>query len=208
MKVLAWGAAAIPDFVIGAVYIVAWIDRGQFSESTLRWLVVLLAIEFVLLPVVTVFGVIAAANPPRAVKLSCGGCALPFIFGAAFWLSAWSRVEANWWILIGSIVLVVNRAIPAASSKVSVHDRTAIGVYTLLSLLAFIIAFFVAFGAPIPKLGITDEVAVRLEIHQEQQPVGYIAWGAIFFPLCGAAAVVSERVATKIEKRKPHLQVG
>lgn len=196
-----WLAAAIPDFLFGALFLTAWIGPGLFPGWMLRWMFAGIAIEFTVLAATAVLAGVALLRLPLLVRILCIIGLTPAIIVAFLFLMVWSGVEEDWWLPVVSFILVASRAVPLLSGTETRHDRIAVSAYTVLSAAAFIISFLIAFYVPMPAFGITEKLAAGLNVEMYGQPAGYFAWGVLFFPISGVAAIGANTIANRIEPR-------
>jgi hypothetical protein len=174
---------ALPDLAFSVVFLVTWIRPDALGDSMVRWLLMVMLMEFIVLHSAAFMGTVALGAGSR------GGRGLIILgFGALYTLfaGAFSLVFKSWWPLASFWGLTLNRLlgvllgqVPDAEQKAFIMRGWSVGlVFYLVGCLATV-------ALPVPALGLTPPVVAAQHIPGRglwvDQPQKVLAFGFLYF---------------------------
>lgn len=180
--------SAAPDIALGSTYLITWINPGAFDTNLLPYLTLMMALEFIVIHSAGFMGVVALSDARRhrrvAGIIGLGVFYSIFVVGFAVLFGRWWPVWAFW-------SLTLNRLTGVIFSTGSGHDTAGVQAGWGVSALFYLVGAFATTFLPIPRFGITPEIARTAAIAGEglwvDEPHRMIAFGAAYF--LGQAAV-------------------
>ena len=203
-------AAALPDTITSATYLVAWIAPALLGVTAVRNLLVAIVIEFLVLHATALYGVgvrhLGMGVRQRAIAL--GIVSLPYAI-VAVWLAL--GLDMPWvvfsflWLFTARFGFLLRR--PAATAALEMSRAWTLW---LVSLGAFVIGIMACNKLPLPTLGLTPEFVASLSMSghpdaKAQAPHISIAFGVFYFAvlalakamLLGGAAAAAEGAGSR-----------
>ncbi len=175
--------SALPDFVLGASFLAAWIAPDQLPVTALRWLFLAVLMEFIIIHSSAFAGQVIVSGDARGRKvLRLIGLGLFYtLFAAGFALAFQSAgpLVAFWSLMLNRMTGVLFGQAPAGEEKSLIQRGWAGGV------VCYLFACGASVVVPWPALGITDEVKARLALPSSglwvEQPWRVYAAGFLYF---------------------------
>jgi hypothetical protein len=149
--------AALPDAAIAVVCGITWFAPYRFGPYTIKWIVTLMLVEFIVVHSAGFMGSVAYGDLPRLKKgLTLAGLTL---FYTAF-TAGFSAVMHAWWPLVSFWILCLNRMLGALIGQPAKESEKAFVKASWASaVLFFVLGAFATTVLPVPRFGITAEAA-------------------------------------------------
>jgi len=185
-------AAAVPDAITSATYVVAWIAPALLGVTAVRNLLVAIVVEFLVLHATALYGVgvrhLGMAVRQRAIVLAA--VSLPYAI-VAVWLAL--GLDMPWvvlsflWLFTARFAFLLRRPAATAAQEMSRARRL-----WLVSLAAFVIGIVACNKLPLPALGLTPEFVATLSMSEHPDPSAQaphisIAFGVAYFAVLALA---------------------
>jgi len=187
MNSLATWINAVADFCFAAVFLITWIAPNTFGEHTLRFLMLVMMMEFVVVHSSAFMGnvMISRANRGAQATALAGFGLFYSLFAGAFALAF-----KTWWPITMFWGQTLNRMLGVLFGQVPDDDqKTFIQRSWIASVLLYLVSAFVTIVMPMPRLGITSAVIAAQQIHSSglwvEQPQRVLAFGVMYFLLTG-----------------------
>ncbi|HZH40518.1 MAG TPA: hypothetical protein VFD85_05885 [Gemmatimonadales bacterium] len=187
MNSLATWINAVADFCFAAVFLITWIAPNTFGEHTLRFLMLVMMMEFVVVHSSAFMGnvMISRANRGAQATALAGFGLFYSLFAGAFALAF-----KTWWPITMFWGQTLNRMLGVLFGQVPDDDQKAfIQRSWIASVLLYLVSAFVTIVMPMPRLGITSAVIAAQQIHSSglwvEQPQRVLAFGVMYFLLTG-----------------------
>ncbi|HKV70559.1 MAG TPA: hypothetical protein VJN62_04890 [Gemmatimonadales bacterium] len=187
MNSLATWINAVADFCFAAVFLITWIAPNTFGEHTLRFLMLVMMMEFVVVHSSAFMGnvMISRANRGAQATALAGFGLFYSLFAGAFALAF-----KTWWPITMFWGQTLNRMLGVLFGQVPDDDQKAfIQRSWIASVLLYLVSAFVTIVMPMPRLGITSTVIAAQQIHSSglwvEQPQRVLAFGVMYFLLTG-----------------------
>ncbi|HEY6784664.1 MAG TPA: hypothetical protein VI159_06905 [Gemmatimonadales bacterium] len=178
---------AAADFGFAAVFLITWIVPNTFGDHTLRFLMLVMMMEFVVVHSSAFMGnvMISRANRGAQATALAGFGVFYSLFAGAFALAF-----KTWWPITMFWGQTLNRLLGVLFGQVPDEDQKAfIQRSWIASVLLYLLGAFVTIVLPIPRLGITSSVIAAQQIHSSglwvEQPQRVLAFGVMYFLLTG-----------------------
>ncbi len=178
---------AAADFGFAAVFLITWIVPNTFGDHTLRFLMLVMMMEFVVVHSSAFMGnvMISRANRGAQATALAGFGVFYSLFAGAFALAF-----KTWWPITMFWGQTLNRLLGVLFGQVPDEDQKAfIQRSWIASVLLYLLGAFVTIVLPIPRLGITSSVIAAQQIHSSglwvEQPQRVLAFGVVYFLLTG-----------------------
>ena len=178
---------AAADFGFAAVFLITWIAPNTFGDHTLRFLMLVMMMEFVVVHSSAFMGnvMISRANRGAQATALAGFGVFYSLFAGAFALAF-----KTWWPITMFWGQTLNRLLGVLFGQVPDEDQKAfIQRSWIASVLLYLLGAFVTIVLPIPRLGITSSVIAAQQIHSSglwvEQPQRVLAFGVVYFLLTG-----------------------
>jgi hypothetical protein len=175
--------AALPDFGLGAAFLVMWIAPATFGARALQYFVLVMLLEFVIMHSSAIMGNVALTRADRgsATRAVIG-------FGVLYSLAVigFALAFRTWWPLLTFWGLTANRMLgilighrPSAEQKELIRGGWA------ASAVAYLLFTFATVLLPLPRLGVTRAVVEAAGLPGEglwvDQPHRVLALGFFYF---------------------------
>lgn len=192
---------SLPDFGLAAVFLITWIRPTTFAPQMVKWLMVVMMVEFVIIHSAAFMGVVAFSNKSRAAR-AAGIVGLGLFY--SLFAGAFSFVFKSWWPLTAFWGQTLNRMLGVilgqgqdiGQKAVVMAGWGAATVFYLLSCIATIIL-------PVPRLGITPQVVAAQHIPGGglwvDRPEKVIAFGFLYFTLTAWSELSTHRWAPRVK---------
>lgn len=192
---------ALPDFGFAGVFLVTWIRPSTFGPFMVKWLLVVMLVEFIIIHSAAFMGVVGFAAGTRAVRslrIAGLGAFYTLFAGAMSWVfRSWFPITAFWGQTLNRLLgVILGQGQDVGQKAVVMAGWAASTVFYLLGCFATILL-------PIPRLGITSAVVAAQRIPGGglwvEHPEKVIAFGAIYFGLTAWSEITSHRWAGKVK---------
>lgn len=180
-------ASALPDFVTATIFLITWIAPSTLGESSVRNLMLIMLLEFLVVHSSGFFGGIVFSDEiPRFKRtlsiLALGAIYLIFAAGFSYAFSVWWPALAMLWLLLGKISAIWFA--PVTREKERTRQMTFWGVSAVI----YIIGIFATTLLPMPEFGVTGSGSAY-NIPGEGLWVDYpnkvIGFGTLYFAALG-----------------------
>jgi hypothetical protein len=192
--------SALPDFGLAAVFLITWIRPSTFGSFMVKWLLLVMMMEFIIIHASGFMGVVAFAPGGRAVRgLSIVGLGLfytLFAGGASLAFRSWWPITAFWGQTVNRLLGVILGRAPDAEQRDLVMSGWGAAVCF------YLLGCFATILLPIPRLGITPAVVAAQRIPGGglwvEHPEKVIAFGVIYFGLTAWSEITAHDWTGKI----------
>lgn len=177
-------AAAAPDALAAAFFLVLWIAPGLLAPTALKTGLLIMLVEFILMHASGMTGgILLDAGATRRNKLLAlagfAGFYLIFILGFCLAFKEWWPIAAFAVLLLGKASLAFDRSLPNA------ERMHRLGSAWALSAMAYLAGVFLTLFLPLPRLGLTSSVVADAKLagsgHWVDHPHTVVAFGLIYF---------------------------
>lgn len=185
-------ASAAPDLTLGASYLITWASPTAFGARSLRYLMFMVMLEFIVIHSAALMGVVAISNATRSVKslLMIGLAAFysSFVVAFAHDFGAWWPVSAFWLLTLNRLTGVLFSTAPSG------QEQFAMWAGWTTSVVLYLGWIFVTGLVPMPQLGISAAVAAANDLPGSgllvDEPYRLVAFGAAYYLSTGLAELV------------------
>jgi len=194
--------SALPDFAMGAVYLITWIDPNALGDDRMvKHLVSVVLLEFIIIHSSAFMGVTAISDLSRWKKVrAILGLALMYsIFAGAFSLGfkSWWPITAFWALTLNRLLPVILGVVPNDRQKALIQMGWA-GTACM-----YLIFIFLTILIPSPRFGITEKVVALQDLSAgsedpgiwQTEPHRAIAFGFLYFTAVGLLELSTARWA-------------
>jgi hypothetical protein len=176
---------ALPDLAFSVVFLVTWIRPDALGEFMVRWLLLVMLMEFIVLHSAALMGTVALAPGSRARR---GLAILGFAVLYTLFAGAFSLAFKSWWPLASFWALTLNRLLGVLIGQVPDEEQKAFVMRGWSAGIAFyVLGCFATVFLPVPALGLTPAVVAAQHIPGKglwvEQPHKVIAFGFLYFLL-------------------------
>lgn len=180
-------AGAIPDFALGLVFALAWIAPKWLEPWVVKWLLLTMLLEFIIIHSTAMLGSAVFTNPDPRKRLAI---VIPLVLFYCVFALGFSLGFHTWWPLVSFVLLTANRMTPLiARSALANDEKTTLGASWAGTTLCYLVGVFVTTLAPIPRFGLTSSEVAALHLEGGglwiDQPWRVIAFGAFYFTAVG-----------------------
>jgi hypothetical protein len=197
--------SAFPDFGFAAVFLITWVRPATFGSQTVKWLLVVMLMEFIIIHSSAFMGTVAFARADRSRR------ALAILgFGAFYTLfaGAVSLAFRSWWPITTFWGQTVNRLLGVIVGQVPDAERRAFVMRGWGAAVFFYVGGCLATVVlPVPRLGITGEVVAAQHIPGSglwvEHPEKVIAFGVLYFALTAWSELAGHAWAGKVKAGAP-----
>lgn len=177
-------ASAAPDGVTALVYAITWCAPFSFGIGTVKALMLVMLMEFVLVHASGFFFAVALGGrgsriARSLVLLGLGLFYLGFVAAFAFAFDAYWPYAAFAWLLLSRLAWIWG------SPRSREHERERQQLAWVASVVLYILGAFVTVLPIIPRLGLSTEVVPQLGLtgsgHWIEHPESVIAFGMLYF---------------------------
>jgi hypothetical protein len=178
---------ALPDFAFSAVFLVTWIAPLTLGEQMVKWLLLVMLMEFIVIHSAAFMGSVALANEDRFKRsigiLGFGGFYTLFAGGFSLAFHSWWPITTFWGQTVNRLLGVIVGQVPNEDQKAFImRGWAASGIFYLLGC-------FLTLLLPVPRLGLTPQVVAAQHITGGgawvSQPQKVLAFGFLYFLLMG-----------------------
>ncbi|HYK10967.1 MAG TPA: hypothetical protein VEV39_09215 [Gemmatimonadales bacterium] len=178
---------AVADFGFAGVFLVTWIAPDTFGTHTVKFLLLVMLMEFIVVHSSTFMGnvVISKANRGTRAAVLVGFGFFYSLFAGAFALAfkTWWPITMFWGQTLNRLLGVLFGQVPDDEQKAFIQRSW------VASVLFYLLGAFVTIILPIPRLGVTAAVVAAQQIHATglwpEQPQRVLAFGVLYFVLTG-----------------------
>jgi hypothetical protein len=177
--------SALPDIGFAGVFLVTWIRPSTFGPFMVKWLLVVMMVEFIIVHASGFMGVVATGPSSRAARVF-----LLSVLGAFYTLFAGgaSLVFRSWWPITAFWGQTLNRMLGVILGQATDAEQRDLVMSGWAAAVTFYLGgCFATILLPIPRLGITPEVVAAQRIPGGglwvDHPEKVIAFGVIYFGL-------------------------
>jgi hypothetical protein len=190
MSLLSRAISAAPDVALGGLFLVTWLDPRVFGEDVLKYALVTMLMEFIVVHSSVFMGLVLWGMSLGAVKrtlaaVGFGAFYSLFLVGFALALGVWWPVWAFWGLTLNRLTnaLLGGKAARAARARLTNDWVTSVALYLLWVLTTSLVW--------VPALGITPDAVASAALPGKglwvDQPQRVIVAAAGYF-LCQAWA--------------------
>ncbi len=192
--------SALPDFGFASVFLITWLSPYAFGRFMVKWLLLVMLLEFIIIHSAAFMGIVAFRSGSRASRVArIFGIALFYsVFAGAFsfaFKSVWP-ITAFWGQTLNRMLGVILGQGRSLGQKVVV--MAGWGASTAF----YLIACVVTSALPVPRLGITADVVAAQEIPGGglwvEHPEKVIAFGVVYFGLTAWSELNAHSWAGKV----------
>ena len=195
--------AAVPDFLLAGTFLVTWVAPYAFGELTVKRLLLLMLLEFIVVHSAGFMGAAAVSNLPKAkiVGAMLGLGVLYSLFAGAF-----SLAFGSWWPIAAFWALMANRLLGViVGQPADGREREFVMAGWAAGAGAYLLAVFATVLLPVPRLGITQGVVSSQSLPGSgvwiEEPHRVVASGVIYFALVGLWELLGRRHRASIAGR-------
>jgi hypothetical protein len=193
--------SALPDVGFAGVFLVTWIRPSTFGPFMVKWLLVVMLVEFIIIHSAAFMGVVGFAPGTRAArgaKILGLGAFYTLFAGSMSW------VFRSWWPITAFWGQTLNRLLGAILGQgQDLGQKAVLMAGWAASTIFYLLGCFATILLPIPRLGITPEVALAQRIPGGglwvEHPEKVIAFGVIYFGLTAWSELNSHRWAVNVK---------
>ncbi len=187
--------SALPDFALGAVFLITWIRPGAFGGRSIGYLMLVMLLEFINVHSAAFMGNAILAPAARATKVgSIIGLGLfytLFVGGFSLAFRRWWPLAAFWGLTLNRLTPVLFGRAPQGREKEFVQRGWAVGV------MLYLLGAFTTTVLPLPRLGISSAVIQAQELPGSglwiDQPWRVLAFGFLYFTGWGLSELYAHR---------------
>ena len=194
--------SAIPDFVLSACFFAAWIRPDLTTPNVLRWMLITMLLEFIVVHSAGFMGVAAFGGKPRGARIAAVvGLGLFYtLFVVGFCLAF-----KTWWPLGSFWLLTLNRASPIIlGAAPEGQEQSYVMTGWAASTLFYLLGCFATTVPPIPSWGFTPGVVASMHLGGGglwiDQPWRAIVFGGLYFGAVGLFELFGYRIVIKPSK--------
>lgn len=187
--------AAVPDLLLGLVFLVAWIDPDRLGGAPVGPLVLTMLIEFIVVHSSGFMGTVMVGDLPRERKLASllGLIAFYTLFVAGFAVAfkTWWPLASFWGLMFNRLLSVLFGQAPTGDERSFAQRSWAVGALLYLGFA------FVTVLLPLPRLGMTPMTVSAQQLPGSglwvSQPWRVLAFGFLYFTATGISELVDHR---------------
>ena len=181
-------ASALPDFALSAFCLIAWIAPAQLAQGSVRWILLAMLLEFVVMHSAAFMGVQLYAPGPRRQRalavLGLGGFYSLFAGGFALAFHTWWPLTSFWLLTLNRLSGVLFRQAPTGDERAFLQAGWA------ASAISYLLGVGLTIVLPVPRLGLTAAVVRTLDLPGSglwiAQPWRVVAFGALYYAAVGS----------------------
>lgn len=185
--------SAIPDFLLAGSALLTWIDPSTLGPEKVRYFLLLMLLEFIVVHSAAFMGQAALSKAPRFGRagsvLGLGAFYTLFVAGFAAGFHTWWPLWAFWLLTLNRLagVLTARDQDPDADHAARIKAGWARGV------LFYLLSAFATILLPLPRLGISADVVAAQHLTATglwiEQPWRVVAMALVYFALQGWGTV-------------------
>ena len=201
--------SALPDIGFAAVFLITWLRPSTFGPFMVKWLLVVMLVEFIIIHSAAFMGVVAfgpGGRAGRGARIVGLGAFYTLFAGAMSWVfRSWWPITAFWGQTLNRLLGVILGQAPSADQKAFVMSGWAAAV------VFYLLGCFATIALPVPRLGITPAVVAAQKIPGGglwvDHPEKVIAFGVVYFGLTAWSELRSHQWATKLKSAASKIAV-
>jgi len=187
--------SALPDIAFAGVFFVTWIRPATFGPFMVKWLLLVMMMEFIIIHSAAFMGV-AAFEPGGRVARSTKVLGLGAFY--TLFAGAMSLGFKSWWPLAAFWGQTLNRLLGVILGQAQDADQKAFVMAGWgASALFYLLGAFATILLPVPRLGITPQVVAAQRIPGGglwvAHPEKVIAFGVLYFGLTAWSEIKGHR---------------
>ncbi|HEY4612254.1 MAG TPA: hypothetical protein VII11_04670 [Bacteroidota bacterium] len=192
---LASWLSAVPDFALGAVFLVTWVAPYTFGELMVSYLVLVMLMEFIIIHSSVFLGSVFVADTPKRKKsLTLIGVGMFY----TLFVGGFSLAFGEWWPLVAFWAMIVNRLLGVLLGKAPTGtEKDLLRKSWATNILWYLVFAFVTILLPMPEFGISSAVIARQDFSSEgiwiDEPYRAAAFGFLYFTAVGLTELYSYR---------------
>ena len=199
--------ASLPDFGFAAVFLITWIRPSTFGPFMVKWLLLVMLMEFIIIHSAAFMGVVAfgpGGKAGRGARMVGVGLFYTLFAGAI------SFVFRSLWPLGAFWGQTLNRLLSVILGKGDEVEQKALAMAGWAAAMVFyLLGCFATILLPIPRLGITPAVVVAQRIPGGglwvEHPEKVIVFGVIYFGLTAWSELHGHQWAAKVRSAAKQL---
>jgi len=187
--------AAMPDLALAATYLITWVSPQAFGASPMRYLTLVMLMEFISIHSSAVLGaVVYRPGPPRRKALAIVGLgAFYTLFVGVYALSF-----GEWWPVVAFWGLILNRLSNVMLGRVpDGRERNLLQISWGVSVAAYVGCVTLTNVLPLPQLGWAHVAGAGAAIpgagHRADEPSRLLAAGFTYFTIQSLWDLFGER---------------
>ncbi|MGA2383141.1 MAG: hypothetical protein ABSG61_06855 [Gemmatimonadales bacterium] len=193
--------SALPDVGFAGVFLVTWIRPSTFGPFMVKWLLVVMLVEFIIIHSAAFMGVVSFAPGARVARglriVGLGTFYTLFAGAISFVFRSWWPITAFWGQTLNRLLGVI------LGQGQDLGQKAAVMAGWAASTVFYLLGCFATILLPIPRLGITPEVVAAQRIPGGglwvEHPEKVIAFGVIYFGLTAWSELNAHRWAGKVK---------
>lgn len=179
--------SALPDALTAGVYAWTWLDPLHFGADTVRNLMLIMLMEFLVVHSGAFIGLVVLSDAATRMSktlaiLGFGSFYMLFAAAFSFAFHSWWPALSFFWLLAAKFAIVWLTSLPRSEEK---QRLTSLW---LISVVFYLAAVFAGVLLPLPRLGLDIELVSMLHLPGEglwiEQPQTVIAGGMLYFAAC------------------------
>lgn len=178
---------AAADFGFAGVFLVTWIAPDTFGQQTLRFLMLVMLMEFVVVHSSAFMGNVIISRAGRGARAAAlvGFGLFYSLFAGAFALGfkTWWPITMFWGQTLNRLLGVLFGQVPDDEQKAFIQRSW------IASVLLYLLGAFVTVILPVPRLGVSSAIVAAQHITATglwpEHPERVLAFGVIYFGLTG-----------------------
>ena len=178
---------ALPDFCFAAAFAVTWIAPDTFGRQTVRFLVLVMLMEFIVVHSTAFMGNVVVSRAGRGARAGAvaGFGVFYSLFAGAIALAfkSWWPITTFWGQTLNRLLGVLLGQAPDEEQKAFIRRSWA------ASMIFYLVGCFATIILPIPALGVTPAVVAAQHFSASgawvEAPERALAFGVLYFALTG-----------------------
>ena len=186
---------ALPDLAIAATALATWIRPEAVGPRTVRYFVLLMLLEFIVVHSAGFMGMVALGRETPAAKaramLGFGVLYSLFLVGFCVPFGEWWPMAAFWGLALNRLLGGLASPALGADARLQVQREWAAAV------VCYLVAVFATVLLPVPRLGITPSIVAGQDLPGSglwiSQPHRVVACAALYYGLMGWSKLAGHR---------------
>jgi hypothetical protein len=187
--------AALPDLLLGLVFLVVWIDPARLGAAPVGPLMLTMLLEFIVVHSSGFMGTVMVGDLPRERKvaslLGLGAFYTLFVAGFALTFKTWWPLASFWGLTVNRLLSVLLGQAPAGDERAFAQRSWGVGALFYLGFT------FVTILLPLPRLGMTPAAVSAQDLPGSglwvSQPWRVLAFGFLYFTATGLSELIDHR---------------
>jgi hypothetical protein len=175
--------SALPDFGLAFAFLMTWTSPGWLGGRPIRYLMLVMMVEFVIVHSAGFMAGFMASDLPRATKslwiLGLSGFYTIFVGAFAVAFRTWWPITGFWLLTVNRLSGVLLSQAPAGRGKQLAAASWGVGA------LLYVVLVFATVFLPVPRLGISPAVAQAADLLGTglwvDEPHRVLAFGFLYF---------------------------